>query len=319
MHRVWRHALTAGICMALLACTWTPKASTQNDARTKIPIFAYYYIWFDAKSWERAKTDLPLLGKYSSDDEDVIRQHVRWAKESGIDGFIVGWKGSDKLDARLEKMLRIADAEEFKILMIYQALDFYRNPLPIEKISADLDVFINTYLPHKSLHAFGKPIMIWSGTWKYTTEDIANVTEPRRHKLHFLGTAKNINDYSRIKNAVEGNAYYWSSVNVDTNPNYESKLNDMSETIHQHGGFWLAPAASGFDARLVGGTSRVDRKQGETLRAQLCAASASSPDAIGLISWNEFSENSHIEPSLAFGHHYLDLMKDVQATRMCRA
>jgi hypothetical protein len=57
-----------------------------------IPVLAYYYIWFDPKSWDRAKTDYPLLGRYSSSNIEVMRQHVKWAKESGIKGFIVSWK-----------------------------------------------------------------------------------------------------------------------------------------------------------------------------------------------------------------------------------
>jgi hypothetical protein len=111
---------------------------------------------------------------------------------------------------------------------------------------------------------------------------------------------------------LDGNAYYWSSVNVDTNPRYESKLNDMAKAIHDRNGLWIAPAAPGFDARLVGGTQIIDRKNGETLRRQLDAANNASPDAIGLISWNEFSENSHVEPSEKYGRHYLDILKEIR-------
>jgi hypothetical protein len=35
---------------------------------------------------------------------------------------------------------------------------------------------------------------------------------------------------------------------------------------------------------------------------------ATLPDAVGLISWNEFSENTHVEPSQRDGHAYLDLL-----------
>jgi hypothetical protein len=35
-------------------------------------------------------------------------------------------------------------------------------------------------------------------------------------------------------------------------------------------------------------------------------ALASTPDAIGLISWNEFSENTHVEPSEKYGTRYLE-------------
>ncbi len=35
--------------------------------------------------------------------------------------------------------------------------------------------------------------------------------------------------------------------------------------------------------------------------AELAAARGSDPDALGLISWNEFSENTHVEPSEEYG------------------
>ena len=65
------------------------------------PLFAYYYIWFNASSWNRAKIDYPLLGRYSSDDRGVMRAHVAWAKQAGIDGFIVSWKSTPVLNRRL--------------------------------------------------------------------------------------------------------------------------------------------------------------------------------------------------------------------------
>ena len=71
--------------------------------------------------------------------------------------------------------------------------------------------------------------------------------------------------------------------------------------------------APGFDARLVGGKSTVDRKDGETLRAEYAAAVNSSPDLLGLISWNEFSENSYVEPSQKFGTRYLDVLRELTA------
>ena len=45
-----------------------PVSSVKASNSQPTPILAYYYIWFDTKSWDRAKTDYPLLGKYSSDD-----------------------------------------------------------------------------------------------------------------------------------------------------------------------------------------------------------------------------------------------------------
>ena len=70
---------------------------------------------------------------------------------------------------------------------------------------------------------------------------------------------------------------------------------------------WIAPAAPGFDARQIGGTTVVQRDLGRTLLRECATAYASNPDALGLISWNEFSENTYIEPSRKFGARYLDV------------
>ena len=123
---------------------------------------------------------------------------------------------------------------------------------------------------------------------------------------------KNVEGYQRLSEFVDGDAYYWSSVNPDSHSNYLDKLTAMGKAIHNNAGIWIAPAAPGFDARLVGGTSVVERKAGETLKTELNTALQSLPDAIGLISWNEFSENSHIEPSQAHGNLYLKVLAETR-------
>ncbi len=153
-------------------------------------------------------------------------------------------------------------------------------------------------------------MVIWSGTWKYSVEDIQSVAQNAGGNLYILASEKNIEGYQRVANLVHGDAYYWSSVNPDTHSGYPEKLVEMGESIHQNGGIWIAPAAPGFDSRLLGGTTVVDRKNGETLRTQLEAALQSHPDAIGIISWNEFSENSHIEPSHNYGRQALEILAD---------
>ncbi len=85
----------------------------------------------------------------------------------------------------------------------------------------------------------------------------------------------------------------------------------MGQAVHTKNGLWIAPAAPGFDARLVGGTRVVERQDGATLRRQMDAAIKSSPDAVGLISWNEFSENTHLEPSRNYNRRYLEVLADI--------
>jgi hypothetical protein len=284
---------------------------SQAPGASPVPVLAYYYIWYDSNSWDRAKIDYPLAGRYTSDDRAVMRQHILWAKAAGINGFIVSWKSSDVLNRRLAQLADLAEEENFKLVVIYQGLDFNRNPLPVERVASDLDYFIQHFASRPAFQLFAKPLVIWSGTWQFSTQDIGQVTQSRRSKLLLLASERTADDYKRLANLVDGDAYYWSSVNPETFPGYLDKLVAMGKIVHQNGGIWIAPAAPGFDARLVGGTTTVDRKNGQTLRDEVNAAQASSPDALGIISWNEFSENSQVEPSQTYGTQYLKILSDI--------
>jgi hypothetical protein len=288
--------------------------SSQDPTVNPVPILAYYYIWYNTSSWNRAKTDTPLLGTYSSDDLAVMRKHIEEAKAAGISGFIVSWKSTDVLNRRLDQLANLAAQENFKLAIIYQGLDFYRDPLPVAQVASDLDYFIQHYASLPAFQLFSKPLVIWSGTWKFSTQEIEQVTLSRRNSLLILASERSTDGYKRLANLVDGDAYYWSSVNPDTFPNYQDKLNQMSDLVHANNGLWIAPAAPGFDARLIGGTTVVDRKDGATFRTEINTAMASSPDALGIISWNEFSENSYIEPSQKYGNQYLNIISEVNQT-----
>src|SRR5690349_10445459 len=288
-----RTPLVSFVSLSILLATLALPASAPARANAlavvpnPIPILAYYYIWFDPQSWDRAKTDYPLLGRYSSSDVAVMRQHIEWAKEAGITGFIVSWKSTDRLNERLEKLIQLANEADFKLAIIYQGLDFERDPLPVEQVDADLKYFIEQYVEEPAFALYEKPLVIWSGTWKFSREEVERVVTGKRDRILILASERSVEEYQRLADLVDGDAYYWSSVNPDTFPGYPEKLDAMSEAIHANGGLWIAPAAPGFDARLVGGTTTVDRKDGQTLQVQFNTALRSSPDAIGLISWNE--------------------------------
>jgi hypothetical protein len=307
---ILQRLFAVAISLTLIA-TASPAHADTPPASNPVPTLAYYYIWYDTSSWSRAKIDYPLLGRYSSDDRAVMQQHIEWAKEAGITGFIVSWKSTPVLNRRLQQLTDLAEQDNFKLAIIYQGLDFYRKPLPADQVASDLDYFIKNFAARKPFQLFQKPMVIWSGTWQFSTQDITRVTQPRRSSLLILASEKNVSGYQRIADVVDGDAYYWSSVNPDTYSGYQDKLAAMSQAVHAHQGLWIPPAAPGFDARMIGGTSVVDRKNGDTFRTQINTAMTSSPDALGIISWNEFSENSYIEPSKTYGSQYLDILSQI--------
>jgi hypothetical protein len=300
------------VAVLFVAATAAVVVPRSADARRPIPLLAYYYIWFNATSWQRAKIDYPLLGAYSSDEERTMRQHVRWAKQAGIDGFIVSWKSTPVLNRRLAKLVAVADAQRFKLAVIYQGLDFHRQPLPARRVARDLVFFENRFARDPAFRIFSRPLLIWSGTWKFSPSEVRRVARLVRPSLLVLASQRRRDDYLALADAVDGDAYYWASVDPRTTPGYAEKLQEMGAAVHAHGGLWIAPAAPGFDARALGGTSVVRRRDGETLRDEMATALRSSPDAIGLISWNEFSENTYVEPSKRYGDKYLQVLADLQ-------
>jgi len=309
-----RRGLIAVLAL-VLAIGWGGRAAVAEPPKTPasshMPVLAYFYQWFSASSWNRAKIDYPLRGRYSSDDSKVIRDQIRAARAAGIDGFIVSWKSSELNDARLEKLIEAARETSFKLVVIYQGLDFDRQPLDVTRVASDFQLFAEHYAHDPVFDVFGKPALIWSGTWEFSAADIDRVTAPLRGKILVLASEKSREGYDRVARSFDGNAYYWSSVDPQTNRRYARKLAEMGAAVHHDGGLWIAPFAPGFDARLVGGTREVPRRNGKTLREEYAAAVSSSPDALGLISWNEFSENTHVEPSERYGTNALTVLNSL--------
>lgn len=306
--------LAAFFCAVLLLLVGVPLARADTDAppdsrETSSPTLAYYYIWYQPTSWQRAKSDYPLLGRYSSDDGVVMRQHVRMAQEAGLDGFLVSWKGRDDLDRRLAQLVEIAELLDFKLGIVYQGLDFDRKPLPVRQVASDLAEFAATYADSPAFDLFERPVVVITGTESYSVEELRRITAPVQGRILVLASAKSVADYRRTAAVTDGDAYYWSSAHPDR-PFYAEKLREMARAVRSDGGLWLAPAAAGFDARMIGGQQVIPRKDGRTLATAIDVARASQPDAVAVISWNEFSENSHVEPSEAHGHRELGVLAD---------
>ena len=283
-------------------------------------VLAYYYIWFDTPSWERAKIDLPTLGKYDSADAAVIAQHVAWARAAGIDALIVSWKHEPRLDEPLKVLVEASRAAGLHLVLLYQGLDFSRNPIDPGRIADDLAWFMEQYGHDPVFDVFGKPAIIMSGTPSFDRAAIKTfrTTLDDAGSAFLLGSEREAGNYTALADLLDGDAYYWSSVDPSRDRNYQVRLQALADVIRADGGVWLAPVAPGFDARLIGGTRVIDRADGATYRAEWSTALSTEPDGLAVISWNEFSENSQIEPSVTFGSRYLEVTADLVRTTLGR-
>jgi hypothetical protein len=281
----------------------------------QIPLLAYFYIWYTPTSWNRLKIDYPLVGRYSSDDVAVMREQVKLAKQIGLTGFLVSWKDTPILNRRLATLSSVAAAENFKLGIVIEGRDFAGDPISMTEIRRSFIYIVSHYGSDPVYNIFGKPLVVWSGTWVYTTKQLTSISAGFGAKLTILASDKEPASYQLIAHLFSGDAYYWSSPDPLHTPGYAAKLGLFSAAVHQAGGLWLAPAAPGFDARLLGGIKDVPRRSGRTLRLEMNAAMASSPDAVGLISWNEYSENSQIEPSQTYGPRAIQVIASIEHAR----
>jgi len=302
--RGWLPALAAVSLSASLVypvfATVNPPGSGSllpEESRASL-VLAYYYIWYTSGSWTRAKTDLPLLGPYNSSDPRVIAQHIAWAKQAGIDGFIVSWKHEPRLDDPLKTLVQEARRQNFKLVLLYESLDVSRNPIGAQRVAADLEWLEATYGKDPVFDVFGVPAVVWSGSQKYSASDVAAVRSAIKapDQLLLLGSERSAADYLARQHLLDGDAYYWSSADPMNTPGYQRRLDDLGRAVTSSHGRWIAPIAPGFDARLVGGTSVVPRRDGDTYRASWAAAEVENPSALGIISWNELSGKPSLGP-----------------------
>ena len=84
--------------------------------------------------------------------------HFEECVRDGIDGFIVSWKSTEKLNRRLDQLVKLSAQENFKLVIIYEGLDFERNPLPVEQVNSDLNYFLDHYVAQPVFDLFGKPV-----------------------------------------------------------------------------------------------------------------------------------------------------------------
>ena len=289
-------------------------AAPTTTSAHPIPVYAYFYQWFTPSSWNRAKKDYPLAGRYDSDDMTVLEHQVQQARTAGIDGFLTSWKSTTALNTRLDRLVRVAHANQLDLGVVYEALDFARKPLPIATVRHDMLYLVQRWGKQLSSTYYGRPIIIWTGTDQFSLADIASVRDALGDSAYLLAAARSVAGYERVADLVDGEAYYWSSADP-TAPSTLAKLRSMSATVHAHKGLWFAPAASAFDGTTLGGSRVIDRRGGETLVKSLDNAYASQPDAVAVISWNEWSENTYIEPGETYGSQELKALTDYLSAR----
>ena len=158
--------------------------------------------------------------------------------------------------------------------------------------------------------------MIWQGSRKYAVSALQAISAKYRGALRILGDETSWSS-SRAP-YLDGDAYYWSSQNPYANPQSFSQLASLAKSVRASAAnpdgsakVWVAPFTPGYDKQLSGGSSCVPRKNGSTMRTLFDGNAVSNPDDWGLISWNEISEGTYIDPMTRYGTTDLGMLSSI--------
>ncbi|MDR0288263.1 MAG: hypothetical protein LBI03_11250, partial [Clostridiales bacterium] len=73
--------------------------------------WCYKGFWNTNKVWTT-----PLLGKYTSDDRTVIRQHAEWIADAGVDFIWIDWSNDVDYDVSIKKVINDTARPDFSMI-----------------------------------------------------------------------------------------------------------------------------------------------------------------------------------------------------------
>lgn len=140
-------------------------------------VLAFYYAWYGNPKvsgrwfhWEgvdeekkqiASSTHYPVLGAYDSHDPKVVEQHCRWAKDAGLDGFIVSWwQPNDFHDRAMPIILDTAQKFGLEITAYFEIVPTRTKEQALEFVMH----LLNRYGKHPAwLKLNGKPVIFVYG------------------------------------------------------------------------------------------------------------------------------------------------------------
>ncbi|HSC88541.1 MAG TPA: endo-1,3-alpha-glucanase family glycosylhydrolase [Polyangiaceae bacterium] len=267
---------------------------------------ALYYPWYSLDSWQSEDLmDAPVT-PYASNVPADVRRQMQQAKSAGITGFIVSFTGAGtSSDENIAMMLDVAEEEDFVVGFFLETTieGLTNNP---DGIAASLEYIDATYGEHPALmQVDGKAVVVPWLTCNTTLENWQAARQKVRDAGHDVWLVQDCQDMDYIVD-FDGVWYDGAIGGLGEKVRYWSVLADEPAPK-----LWIPTAMPGFDEHLLddrGPNPRVyPRNDGDVYRAALAAAVGSTPHWVAIYTWNEWWENTHIEPSEAFGNQYLDI------------
>jgi len=337
---VWASGFSGSCLMAQIDLESLSKRAEVRHSNVPRRVLAFYYPWYgnpNAKHgsgrWSHwsgveedkqriaTSTNFPSLGAYDSHDPEIIAQHCAWAKEIGIDGFIISWWGKGSFED--QAMQRVLDGchEAGLVATIY----YERVPDQKTGQSAANDILalLDRYAAHPAwLSVAGRPVVFvyvravadiglqgWLDAVSLINDGhpggaIVLGDQPDRAAARVFDGIHTYNTAGSLRNRDLPQVASWVK---DAYRNWV----DAADAFGRISTITVIPGYD--DTRIRKPGLCVERMDGASYRAQWEAAIDADPHWVLITSWNEWHEGSDIEPSVEYGDAYLKLTAEFTA------
>ena len=279
-------------------------------------VLAFFYPWYQHFNWASEKLrDQPLF-LYSTEFPDEVARSLGEARSAGLDGVIVSWRGdTDWNDRRLQFVFDQAQKLGLKVSILIETLLATEGPEgTVKPLSADK---MHTWL-EKAYDVYGRqPAMLKTGGRPVVFVYLAEALTPEEWRTMVRSLEGSGRHVFLMADSLDpaflesfGGAFSYGSIPPpDLERFYFDKALRTQSYNLIYGGERRVDAATvspGYDDRRLARetTQVVDRANGALYEARWRAAVAAQPDWIVVTSWNEFWENTHIEPSVLYNRRY---------------
>ena len=264
----------------------------------------------------------PLAGHYDSMNPAVAERHVQLAKAAGIDAFLVSWWGGNKEhDKAFENGVFAAAVKHgFKVAMLDELAQFHGK---LEDYQRHLVATLRKYKDSPAyLKIDGKPVVYLYQVGTKPKLTPASFAVVRKHvetevgpvywimdKIAHTSAAQKAGNEDRLKSiprdwletpGVDAFGFYSTFSNFKAHQYEElaGKYRYLTDLAHTAGKKMLLPVHPGHDNSHHSPTPyAMPRRDGQTLRDFLRAATDGGADYVMVTSWNEWPESTVVEPS----------------------
>jgi hypothetical protein len=298
-----------------------PTTTAQRGLLPDREVWVFYLAFWNEASWDlrpNVMTDYPLE-RYATTDATAIRRQIGQAQDAGIDAFVVGWFGLNDqgmTTPSIETMLAEAEQMGFKIGV---AVDIF-NPQFLRNKAEMIDslAWLMRLTNHPAYLTFdGKPIIHFafqelSNFSNTDWRDIRNQVDPNRQTIWIAEGLNGCCIHGGVFDGMYAFNMAWAGSPAS------AARQQMTRMRNAGGSIYIPTVHPGWDESRIAAvdnrpnpTSTKNRAEGQFLVNSWNGAAAVEPNAIMIVSWNEFMEGSHIEPSVKYGTQALDILRQL--------